>query len=123
MKLFFALWLTLTPTFASTFIEFECLDLPATGIAEIEIHQRKEAIAYVWLESRLTSRASSGLELIGKSRLVEARRQKPYYDLQLKTVENSQIETVRLQLGHQSSLSSHVRLKNGRVFSGKCRVK
>ncbi len=123
MKFLVALWLCCASAHATTFVEFECPDLPAAGIAELDINQRKEVTAYVWLETKLASSSLSGIELSGKSRLVEPKKENNYYDLKLRPVADSKIRDIHLRLGHSTALSSHVRLKNGLEYRGKCRVK
>lgn len=123
MKFLIALCLFMASAYATTFVEFECPDLPATGIAEIEIDQPKIATAYVWLESKIASSTLNGIELIGKSLRVEAKKQKSYYELKLKPVGDSKIQDIHLLLGHSAELSSSVHFKNGLKYRGKCQVK
>lgn len=138
MKLFIAMCLLISVAQAGQFVEFNCespavsyiFKLEAQGTVEIEMQNIDYKEAHGWMEATLVdagfnpiATSINGVEMIGKSRLIEGDMINPYYHVQLKPVGNSEVQVVNLLLGHGGKLSSSVRLKSGHEYRGKCAIK
>tara|TARA_R100000656_G_scaffold115747_1_gene88333 strand:+ start:1271 stop:1687 length:417 start_codon:yes stop_codon:yes gene_type:complete len=138
MKILAALCLFISSAHAGQFIEFSCeapavsyiFKLEAQGTVELDINNVNYTEAHGWMEATLVdagfnpvATSINGVEMVGKSRLIEGDMIKPYYHVQLKPVGVSDVQVVNLLLGHGGKLSSNVRLKTGHEYRGKCAIK
>lgn len=138
MKFFIALCLFCSTAYAGQFVEFECTSpsvsyifkLSAQGSVEIEVQNSVYEEAFGWMDATLVdagfnqvATSINGVEMVGKSRLIEGDTLKPYYHVQLKPVGLSDVALVNLLLGHPGHISSFVRLKSGHEYRGKCSIK